>query len=71
MGKFLVHYRWPTNILTDQGKTFESKLIKELCALAQVHKLCTSPYQPESNEACERFNSNLINMLGTMPRENK
>ena len=68
---FLVHYGWPANILTDQGKTFESKLIKELCALVQVCKLRTTPYWPESNGACERFNSTLINMLGTMPTKNK
>ena len=55
---FFVHYIWPENILTDQGKTFESKLIKELRALAQVCKLCTTPYWPESNGACEWFNSN-------------
>ena len=50
---FLVHFGWPTNIVTDQGKTFESKLVKELCTLAQVHKLCTTPYQPECHGACE------------------
>ena len=38
---FLVQYGWPANILTDQGQG-ESKLIKELCALAQVHKLRTT-----------------------------
>ena len=68
---FLVHNGWPTNILMDQGKTFESKLIKELYVLAQVNKLHTTLYQPESNCACEHFNSILINMLETMPRENK
>ena len=66
-----MHYDWPTNIPTDQGKTFESKLIKKLCALAQVHKLHTTSYWPENNGACECFNSTLIKVLGTMPRENK
>ena len=31
---FLTHYGWPTNILTDQGKSFENNLFRELCALA-------------------------------------
>ena len=31
---FLVHYRWPEKILTDQGKSFENNLIRELCGLA-------------------------------------
>ena len=41
---FLVHYGWPEKILTDQGKSFENSLIRELCELAQVKKLHTSPY---------------------------
>ena len=64
---FLVHYRWPEKILTDQGKSFENNLIKELCELAQVKKLCTSPHHPETNGQCECFNTTLINMLGTLP----
>ena len=43
---FLVHYGSPENILTDEGKSFENSLIRELCKLAQVKRLHTSPYQP-------------------------
>ena len=28
---FLIHYGWPEKILTDQGKSFDNNLIKELC----------------------------------------
>ena len=62
---FLVHHGWPEKILTDQGKSFENNLIGELCQLAQVKKLCTSPYHPETNGQCECFNATLIGMLGT------
>ena len=31
---FLVHYGWPEKIITDQGKSFENQLVKELCDLA-------------------------------------
>ena len=51
--QFLVHYGWPTKILTDQGKSFENQLIRELCSLAQVPKLHTTPHRPQSNGACE------------------
>ena len=68
---FLVHYGWPTKILTDQGKCFESALVKELCSIAQVQKIKTTPYHPETNGTCEHFNSTLINMLGTLPVESK
>ena len=64
---FLVHYGWPEKILTDQGKSFENQLVKELCEIANVQKLRTSPYRPETNGQCERFNRTLISMLGTMP----
>ena len=64
---FLVHYGWAEKILTDQGKSFENNLIWELCELAQVKKLHTSPYHPETNGQCEQFNATLIGMLGTLP----
>ena len=51
----------------DQGENFKSKLVQELCDLTQVQKLCTTPYRPKTNGACERFNLTLINMLGTHP----
>ena len=41
--------------------------MQELCELAQVKKLCTSPYHPETNGQCECFNITLINMLVTLP----
>ena len=65
--QFLVHYGWPTKILTDQGKSFENQLIRELCSLAQVQKLCTTPYRPQTNGSCECFNYTLMSMLGMLP----
>ena len=41
--QFLVHYGWPSKIISDQGRSFENKLFKELCSLAQVQKIRTSP----------------------------
>ena len=40
---FLVNYGWQEKILTDQGKNFESSLIREFCELAGVQKLRTTP----------------------------
>ena len=68
---FLVHYGWLEKILTDQGKSFENNLFRELCSLAKVKKLHTSPYHPETNGQHEHFNATLISMLGTLPSHAK
>ena len=69
--KFFVHYGFPEKILSDQGRNFESNLIAELCKLVQIKKLRTTPYRPEGNGSCERFNRTLISMIGTLPEELK
>ena len=68
---FICHYGFPEKFISDQGRNFESDLIKELCKIAGVKKLHTTPYHPQSNGQCERFNSTLCNMLGTLSEEEK
>ena len=68
---FILHYGFPSKIITDQGRNFESELIEHLCQLAGVQKLRTSPYHPQTNGQCERFNGTLLNMLGTLTPEQK
>ena len=66
-----MNYGWPEKILTDQGKNFESSLVRELCELARVQKLRTTPYHLETNGQCECFNQMMINMVGTLPTHAK
>ena len=62
---FIVHYGFPTKIISDQGCNFESKLVANLCEVAGVQKL-------QMNGQCEQFNSSLLNMLGTLtPKQKK
>ena len=42
---FIIHYNFPTKIISDQGCNFESKLIANLCQVPGVQKLRTSPVQ--------------------------
>ena len=69
--KFFSHYGWPEKILTDQGKSFENRLFRELCVMAEIQKIRTTAYHPQGNGACERFNRTLINMIGTLNQKKK
>ena len=46
-------------------------MIQELCKIAGIKKLYTTPYHPQINGQCERFHSTLYNMLGTLSDEEK
>nr|XP_008283279.1 PREDICTED: uncharacterized protein LOC103359624 [Stegastes partitus] len=67
---FIVHYGIPERLHSDQGPDFESKTIKELCELAGIQKVRTTPYHPRGNPV-ERFNRTLLNMLGTLENHKK
>ena len=53
------------------GRNFESQLVVDVCKLMGTLKLQTSPYHPQTNGQCKRFNSTLIGMLGTLIPEKK
>eukprot|EP00731_Ephydatia_muelleri_P037157 Em0403g6a len=50
---------------SDQGRQFESDLVKEICELLQIRKTRTTPYHPQCNGMVERFNRTLLDMLST------
>ena len=66
MEQFINLYGYHQRIHSDQGRNFDSALIKQLCELSGIAKSRTTPYHPEGNGACERFNSTLLGLLGTL-----
>ena len=59
----------PERILTDRGGAFESELVRELCRVYGCTKSRTTPYHPQGNGACERFNQTLLGLLNTLDQE--
>ena len=69
--QFVNTFGYPDVILTDQGRNFESGLIKEMCIRLKIDKWTTSPYHPQCNGQRERFNRTMNAMLAQYVAKNQ
>jgi len=67
---FFAQFGLPSQLHTDQGRNFESKLFYEMCQLTGVVKTRTTPFHPQSDGQTERMNRTLLQMLRCTADEN-
>ena len=69
--KWFYTYGIPARIHSDQGKSFDNKIIEQLLKIYGVKQSTTTPYNPCRNSPCERLNCTLQNLLKTLLKDQK
>ena len=69
--KWFYTYGIPSRIQSDQGKSFDNKIIEQLCKIYGIIQSTTSSYDPFRNSPCKQLNCTLQNLLKTLPKDQK
>ncbi len=57
---FFSRFGYPLQLVSDQGRNFESNLFSEMCKLLHIRKSRTTAYRPSANGQAERMNRTLM-----------
>lgn len=68
---YFLDFGFPRRLHSDRGACFTGKLISQLKEITGVTSSLTTPYHPQGNGQCERFNRTLMGMLGTLDDKKK
>lgn len=69
--QYFTQYGIPERINSDQAGSFQGRLMSNLSQMLGYEKSKTTPYHPQSDGICERFNRTLINMLRSLEQDQK
>ena len=61
----------PSRIHSDQGKSFDTEIILNLCKMYGIRQSTTIPYNPCSNSQCKQFNRTLFRLKKSLDHEQK
>uniref|UniRef100_A0A3B3WTS4 Integrase catalytic domain-containing protein n=1 Tax=Poecilia mexicana TaxID=48701 RepID=A0A3B3WTS4_9TELE len=64
--RYIPEHGVPEELLSDQGRQYESEIIHTICQRLQMTKKITSPYCPRGNGMVERFNRTLKEQLARL-----
>jgi len=67
---FVARFGLPRQLHSDQGRNFESSLVKKLCKIVGVNKTRTTPFHPRSDGLTERANRTIKQMLRATTSQN-
>ena len=63
MRSWVRYFGAPQQLHTDQGKSIDGNLIRQLCSMLNIEKTRTTPYHPQGDGQVERYNQTLMNTL--------
>ena len=69
LGTVFTRFGFPQEILSDQGSDFMSELMQAFLSEFKISQIRTSPYHPQTNGACERFNGTLKSMIKSLTEQ--